>query len=110
MKLVSYDGRILLDEKQNKSFENYSRPDIDRIELRGLLLKCIDPKHINWNKKLKSVDAVVDTYNLNFSDGTVEDGYDMVIGADVAWSKAKPLATDIKPHYSSSRTISEQCN
>lgn len=50
MKLVSCDGRLLLDEKQNKSFENYSRPDIDRIELCDFLLKCIDPKHINWKR------------------------------------------------------------
>lgn len=101
MKLVSCSGRILLDEKQNKSFENYSRPEIDRIELRDLLLKSIDLKHIKWNKKLKSVDAVDDTYNLNFSDGTVEAGYDVVVGADGAWSKVRPLVTDIKPHYSS---------
>lgn len=101
MKLVSWDGRILLDEKEHKSFENYSRPEIDRIALRDLLLKSLDLKHINWGKKLQRVDVVDDTYNLNFSDGTVEGGYDMVVGADGAWSKVRPLVTDIKPHYSS---------
>lgn len=101
MKLVSWDGRILLDEKQHKSFESYSRPEIDRIALRDLLLKSLDLKHINWGKKLQRVDVVDDTYNLNFSDGTVEGGYDMVVGADGAWSKVRPLVTDIKPHYSS---------
>lgn len=101
MKLVSWDGRILLDEKEHKSFENYSRPEIDRIALRDLLLKSLDLEHIIWGKKLQRVDAVDDTYNLNFSDGTVEAGYDMVVGADGAWSKVRPLVTDIKPHYSS---------
>lgn len=53
---------------------------------------------MNWNRKLKSVDAVDDTYKLTFSDGIVEAGYDMVVGAD---GKVRPLVGDIKQYYSS---------
>mmetsp|Transcript_7972 Transcript_7972/g.7905 ORF Transcript_7972/g.7905 Transcript_7972/m.7905 type:complete len:382 (+) Transcript_7972:28-1173(+) len=110
MKLVSSDGRILLDEKLKKSFENYSKPEIDRVVLKDLLLKSLDLKHIIWGKKLQRVDAVDDTYSLNFSDGTAKAGYDMVVGADGAWSKVRPLVTDVKPQYSSVTLIELNCN
>ncbi|CUM52612.1 unnamed protein product [Debaryomyces tyrocola] len=102
MKLVSYNGTILFDERQNnKSFENSTRPEIDRNKLKNMLLESFDQKHINWSKKLRNIDVVGDKYNLNFSDGTAEAGYDVVVGADGAWSKVRPLVTEVKPYYSS---------
>ena len=39
-------------------------------------------------------------YNLHFTDDSMETGVDLVVGADGAWSKVRPLVTNEKPFYS----------
>lgn len=104
MKLIKYDGRIVLDVKDGGSrpAEFSDRPEIDRLALRQMLLDSIKPGTVKWNKKLQSVRPSLDEtdkYDLHFADG-VEEGYDLVIGAEGAWSKVRKLLTDEEPFYS----------
>src|SRR5450432_3199784 len=91
MKLIKSDGRVFWDENDIKNFgAGHSRdgPEIDRTALRDILLDSIEPASIQWNRKLVRVESVKDTkttYNLHFADG-VEVGFDLVVGADGAWS------------------------
>ena len=71
------------------------RPEIDRVNLRLLLLKSLPDNVIRWNHRLRKVD---DDLSLHFDHGT-ERGFDLVVGADGAWSKVRPLLTDVKPFY-----------
>lgn len=73
-------------------------PEIDRMELRGVLLDGLPQGCVRWGMKLKSVD---DEGTLKF-DGVenIEGPFDLVIGADGAWSKVRARLTDVKPVYS----------
>ncbi|OCL06823.1 FAD/NAD(P)-binding domain-containing protein [Glonium stellatum] len=71
-------------------------PEIDRAELRKLLLESIPEDTIRWNHRLRSVD---EDRVLHFDHG-VEKGFDLIIGADGAWSKIRLLLSQTKPFYS----------
>jgi 2-polyprenyl-6-methoxyphenol hydroxylase-like FAD-dependent oxidoreductase len=105
MKLIKSDGRVAWDENDPKKSEaglSRNRPEIDRAALRDILLDSIQPASIQWNRKLIRVEATESTrikYNLRFTDG-LEVGFDLVVGADGAWSKVRSLLTDELPFYS----------
>ena len=78
----------------------HNRPEIDRVLLRSMLLDSLAEGSVKWGMKLLSVEPQPwGTYDLHFTNG-VESGFDIVIGADGAWSKVRPLLTDAKPLYS----------
>jgi 2-polyprenyl-6-methoxyphenol hydroxylase-like FAD-dependent oxidoreductase len=75
------------------------RPEIDRVVLRRLLLAAIDDRSVRWGSRvLGVVDLPSGEYGLRLSDRT--DGpFDLVIGADGAWSRVRPMLTDEVPVY-----------
>ena len=105
MKLIKSDGTVRWDENSMEGVEAgpaRNRPEIDRTTLRTILLDSIHPASIHWGRKLVRVEANEihrDKYNLHFTDGR-EEGFDLVVGADGAWSKVRPLLTDQLPIYS----------
>jgi 2-polyprenyl-6-methoxyphenol hydroxylase-like FAD-dependent oxidoreductase len=105
LKLVSPTGKVLRDENDSSTPsrpEDFAdRPEIDRVVLRDILLNSLEPNNIRWGKKLQHVEPGEDsTYDLYFGSSSVEKGFDLVVGADGAWSKVRPLLTDQKPVYS----------
>ena len=105
MKLIKSDGTICWDENSMKTAEIRQvreQPEIDRKALRDILLNSIPSDSIRWNKKLVCVNpskTLKDKYDIHFTD-SVEKDFDLVIGADGAWSKVRPLLTDQRPYYS----------
>ena len=110
LQLARFDGDALavcdknmlryLDLKSTKESGWFAqgKPEIDRAALRKLLYDCLSEGIIRWGYKLKSVDA--STLELRFENGIVERGFDLVIGADGAWSKVRPLLTPVQPFFS----------
>ncbi|KAJ5526252.1 hypothetical protein N7494_012902 [Penicillium frequentans] len=72
------------------------RPEIDRAALRTILLDSLPSDMIRWGCHLRAID---ENHNLVFDHG-VETGFDLVVGADGAWSKVRKLLSDQKPVYS----------
>lgn len=72
------------------------RPEIDRARLRQILVNSLPEGTIRWNCRLRSVDA--GDLSLHFDHG-VETGFDLLIGADGAWSKVRPVLTDVEPYF-----------
>ncbi|PVH88650.1 FAD/NAD(P)-binding domain-containing protein [Cadophora sp. DSE1049] len=102
MKLVKFDGTVCWDENDRNGREvsqSRDRPEIDRSQLRDILLDSVDPDSVRWGKKLLRVEANGPKYDLHFAD-EVEEEFDLVVGADGAWSKVRPLVTDQMPEYS----------
>lgn len=71
------------------------RPEIDRVVLRQILMESLPEKMIVWGKKVK----MVAIGRIEFVDGSVESGFDLIVGADGAWSKVRPLLTHVPPFY-----------
>lgn len=74
------------------------RPEIDRPQLREMLYNSLPAGTVRWSKKLTHIDA--DNHKLHFADGTISQGFDLIVGADGGWSKVRPVLTDVKPFYS----------
>ncbi|KJK57801.1 FAD-dependent oxidoreductase [Saccharothrix sp. ST-888] len=99
MRLVSRDGRILLDAIPPEADTTEGNPEIDRGQLRDLLLDSLTPDTVRWGHKLTHAEALGNgTHRLHFTDGTTTDA-DLVIGADGAWSKIRRLVSDAAPLY-----------
>ncbi|MFI1801879.1 FAD-dependent oxidoreductase [Streptomyces sp. NPDC020379] len=76
-----------------------TRPEIDRGQLRGLLLDSITGGTVRWDRAVSGVTPLADgTCRLLFADGTAED-FDLVIGADGAWSRVRPALSHAVPGY-----------
>lgn len=71
------------------------RPEIDRHELRAMLLGSLPEGVVQWGRHLKSVS---EDLTLHFDNGD-ESGFDLIIGADGGWSKTRALITDQLPIY-----------
>lgn len=95
-RVVDQNGNILLDDPDDGS---HGRPEVLRGDLRRILLASLPDNAIQWNKKLTSVKAHSDsTYELNFADDTTVKT-SILVGADGAFSKVRPLLSDATPEY-----------
>ncbi|WP_031173418.1 FAD-dependent oxidoreductase [Streptomyces durhamensis] len=75
------------------------RPEIDRGQLRGLLLDSLTEGTVRWDRAVTGVAPLADgTCRLLFGDGTAED-FDLVVGADGAWSRVRPSLSPAVPGY-----------
>ncbi|WP_430391658.1 FAD-dependent oxidoreductase [Dyella sp. 20L07] len=76
-----------------------SRPEIDRMVLRELMLAHLAPQTMHWGTRIDQVLGRTDgRYELKSEAGTFGP-FDVVIGADGAWSKSRELLTDVRPSY-----------
>ncbi|CAD6565373.1 MAG: hypothetical protein ASARMPREDX12_005792 [Alectoria sarmentosa] len=98
IKLLSLEGNVLFD----RAGIDRGKPEIDRTKLRGMLLGSLDPTHIKWGCKVTKVESTHELgyYDIHFANREILKGYNLVVGADGAWSKVRPLVSDMKPFYS----------
>lgn len=84
------DGKVLA--KHEEEPKENSRPEIDRKQLREMLLASVPAGRVCWNYKVKRVVKVDDgRMHVVFENGSVRSGFRLVVGADGAWSKAREL-------------------
>lgn len=70
------------------------RPEIDRKDLRAMLLSSIPTEKVRWASRVQQVDRVADgSVSIRFADGSSESGFRLVVGADGAWSKARSVVS-----------------
>ncbi|KAA2266095.1 FAD-dependent monooxygenase [Solihabitans fulvus] len=75
-------------------------PEIDRGQLRTMLAANVAPDTVRWGHKLVAATPLGEgTHRLEFANGTHAEA-DLVIGADGAWSRVRPLLSDATPRYS----------
>ncbi|KAL2871511.1 FAD-dependent oxidoreductase [Aspergillus lucknowensis] len=103
-KVSDKDGNILYSDEGEQS----ERPEISRHALTKLLFSHLPPHTITWGYKLLSA-ASSTTPNgnevvLDFGPHGKQ-AFDLVVGADGAWSRVRSLLTDVKPHYSGTQYI-----
>ncbi len=95
-RMIDPQGAVLLDEPDDGTG---GRPEVLRGDLRRILLDALPDETIRWGRKVSGVQPLGDgRHELMFADGsTVSTG--LLIGADGAWSKIRPLLSDATPEY-----------
>jgi 2-polyprenyl-6-methoxyphenol hydroxylase-like FAD-dependent oxidoreductase len=94
MRILDTNGTVLRDWKPRPG--ERANPEIDRGQLRDLLLGPLD---VQWGRRVTEV--VPQTHAdvlVHFADGRQET-FDLVIGADGAWSRVRPAISPATPHY-----------
>ncbi len=90
-------GALLLHEKPEAG--TVEAPEIDRGRLRALLLESLAPGTVLWGRQTDTVTPAADgRASIRFGDGTIET-FDLVIGADGAWSRTRQALSGIEPSY-----------
>jgi len=77
-RLYDQHGALLFD----RDGAGDDRPEIDRTALRRILLDSLAPGTVRWNSKVDATRS-----------------FDIVVGADGAWSRVRPLLSDRVPFY-----------
>jgi 2-polyprenyl-6-methoxyphenol hydroxylase-like FAD-dependent oxidoreductase len=95
-RILDQNGALLLDKPDDGTG---GRPEVHRGDLRRLLLDSLPAETVQWGKRLVSVAALGDgRHMLRFADGSAA-STELLVGADGAWSKVRPLLSDAKPKY-----------
>ncbi|MBC9031165.1 FAD-dependent monooxygenase [Sphingomonas sp. JC676] len=95
-RVVDRGGNVLFDKPGSHTGE---RPEVDRGDLRRLLIGSIPAEAIRWDHKVMSIEAARDAgYRIAFANGTMVTSH-VIVGADGAWSKVRPLLSSSKPEY-----------
>lgn len=94
MRILDADGTVLRDWQPRPG--DRANPEIDRKQLRDLLLGPLD---VQWGRGVTHVvPGTRDGVQVHFADGRQE-AFDLVIGADGAWSRVRPAVSPATPHY-----------
>ena len=96
LRLLDRDGNVLFDLPDDGTGGS---PEVLRGELRQMLLDSLPAGTVRWGHKVGGVRALGGgRHEVAFADGgTVTT--DVLVGADGAWSRVRPLLSDATPEY-----------
>ncbi|MFE0719391.1 FAD-dependent oxidoreductase [Streptomyces rochei] len=94
MRILDPDGTVLRDWRPRP--DDRANPEIDRGQLRDLLLGPLD---VQWGREVTQVvPGNGDGVRVRCADGRQET-FDLVVGADGAWSRVRPAVSPVSPRY-----------
>jgi 2-polyprenyl-6-methoxyphenol hydroxylase-like FAD-dependent oxidoreductase len=95
-RVLHTDGTVLFNDVDDGTG---GRPEVQRGELRRILLESIPADSIKWGHKITTISSLGQgKHLLTFVNGETVTT-DLLIGAEGAWSKVRPLLRDVKPTY-----------
>lgn len=102
LRILDRDGTVLFDQADDGTG---GRPEVQRGALRQLLLDSLPACTVHWGHKVSGARTLDDgRHEVSFADGsTVVTG--LLVGADGAWSRVRPLLTGATPDYAGSAFV-----
>lgn len=98
MRILDHTGAVLHEDFDEGQL---SRPEVDRGQLRDILIDSLPEGTVRWRHKavaVRPVDGGSGRHEVEFDNGETITT-DLLIGADGAWSKVRRLLTDAWPAY-----------
>ncbi|KAK0384135.1 hypothetical protein NLU13_8224 [Sarocladium strictum] len=100
MKIADKSGRIVYADEGEDAVAGENRPEIARNKLTQLLLSAVPADSVKWEHKLLSAQSTTEGARVELDMGAHgRESFDLVVGADGAWSKVRALLTDFKPRF-----------
>ena len=101
-RMLDSRGAVLLDDPDDGAA---GRPEVLRGDLRRILIESLPAGTVQWGKKLAGIAALGGgRHELTFADGSAA-RTELLVGADGAWSKVRPLLSDANPQYAGATFI-----
>ncbi|MFF8916845.1 FAD-dependent oxidoreductase [Streptomyces sp. NPDC015032] len=105
VRLLGRDGAVLFDQTDDGTGTS---PEVQRGELRQILLDALPGGTVRWGHKATGVRALAGgRHEVTFAGGTAV-VTTLLVGADGAWSRIRPLLSDATPEYVG-RSFVETC-
>ena len=109
MRIADKTGNIIHEDVGVES----DKLEVDPIQLRKILLESIPPDAVMRDSAVQNIKSIADDKHIiefkTTSGVETSKPFDLIVGADGAWSKVRPLLSEIKPHYSTISTF-DFCN
>jgi len=116
MKIMDKQGTVVFEDLPSPALEGQApqdghgprrgdRPEVDRGQLRQLLLDSLQPGTVRWEHNLESAHFTDDNTKVSLTFAHLSPSppttftFDVVIGADGAWSRVRPLLSSAQPTY-----------
>ncbi|KAF8204492.1 hypothetical protein K438DRAFT_1905548 [Mycena galopus ATCC 62051] len=100
MRILDKTGKVHHEETDTGT--GFYNPEIDRRQLRSIILDSLEPETVRWGHKATVIrkDSATNKYTIEFASGVTQENGDVVVGADGAWSRVRPLVwPEAKPIY-----------
>jgi 2-polyprenyl-6-methoxyphenol hydroxylase-like FAD-dependent oxidoreductase len=95
-RVLAKDGKVLFEDSDDGTG---GRPEVPRGELRRILLESLPADTVCWGHKVTTVSPIGGgRHMLTFADGSTVTT-DLLVGADGAWSRVRPLLSEAIPAY-----------
>jgi 2-polyprenyl-6-methoxyphenol hydroxylase-like FAD-dependent oxidoreductase len=95
-RVLDKEGNVLFEQPDDGT---RGRPEVRRGALRRILLDSLPADAVRWGHKLGAVSPLGGgRHLLTFADGSTVTT-DLLVGADGAWSRVRPLLSEAKPVY-----------
>ncbi|KAG9003991.1 hypothetical protein FRB94_001196 [Tulasnella sp. JGI-2019a] len=108
MRILDKDGKVWFDDRDGAmrrmvgsllKFVGGDRPEIDRTDLRNILIDSLQLGTIRWDHHFQFAEPLPSgSYKLHFANASPAET-DILIGADGTWSRVRPLLTTVLPVY-----------
>ncbi|MFF7651600.1 FAD-dependent oxidoreductase [Streptomyces sp. NPDC007983] len=96
MRILDRNGTALFEQPDDGTG---GRPEVQRGELRRILLDALPAGTVRWGHKVSGVQTLGEgRHEVTFADGTTA-ATSLLVGADGAWSRVRPLLSDAAPEY-----------
>jgi 2-polyprenyl-6-methoxyphenol hydroxylase-like FAD-dependent oxidoreductase len=96
VRLYDRDGNCVFDDGDEM---HDGRPEIDRGQLRELLMASLPADIILWDARVQKVEPLSGGgFRVHTRHGVARD-FDLVVGAEGTWSKTRNLLSDVTPAY-----------